>query len=273
MKKFKKIYVEITNVCNLKCDFCPRSTRKAAFMSLEDFSLILEKIKDYTDYIYLHVMGEPFLHPDINRFIRLANEYKINVNITTNGFLLEKLENNLKIRQLNISLHSFQSMYGVTLDNYLNTIFCKAFELAKEGTYVNYRLWVKNDTTKEILNRLMEKYHVVITDTDKTKTLSKNIFFSREEEFVWPINRLEEGSNYSTLTCRALKDHIAILVDGTIVPCCLDNDASIKLGNIFTDSLDTIMHNSFYVSLLQGFNENHKIHSLCQKCDFYSHKL
>ncbi len=272
MKKFKKVYIEITNICNLKCSFCPHTTRKPSFMSFAQFCVILDKIREYTDYIYLHVMGEPLLHPEINRFIQEANSRGFFVNITTNGCLLSKLDENVKVRQTNISLHSYQEKFA--LEEYLISVFEIAEKLAEKGTYINYRLWTNNEITTKIQNQLKKRYSVHIDKEDKTKVLGKNIFFSREEEFIWPIARVKKSeNNYSTLTCRALKDHIAILVDGTVVPCCLDNNASIKLGNIFLDSLKKIMNSTLYISLYRGFNENKKIHPLCQKCDFYSHKL
>lgn len=269
--KYKKIYIEITNICNLNCSFCAKNHRKPEFMSLENFKIILKKIKNYTKYLYLHVMGEPLCHPEINQFIKLAVNQGFKVNITTNGTLIDNLKED-SIRQLNISLHSF-ALEDNQLDTYLNPIFAKAAAFAEKGTFINYRLWVMNDKTALIINRLQEQYHVTIHENDKTKTLAKNIFYSREGQFIWPIDRQEWGNLPSYGNCRALKDHIAILVDGTIVPCCLDNEASIPLGNIFKDDLESVIYSSVYQELLLGFSNNQKIHPFCQKCDFYDSKL
>ena len=91
MKKFRKIYIEITNVCNLKCSFCSEVTKKRRFMTKEEFELILKKINKYTDYIYLHVKGEPLLHKEIIEFIKMASKYNIKVNLTTNGTLFPNI--------------------------------------------------------------------------------------------------------------------------------------------------------------------------------------
>ncbi len=271
--KYKKIYIEITNVCNLNCSFCAKHHRKQEFMSRQNFVRILEKIKAYTDYLYFHVMGEPLLHPKINEFIRIAISKGFKVNITSNGYLINQLEDYLGIRQINLSLHSFHAENGKNLEDYLETIFLKVKKLAEEGTYVNYRLWVMNETAEIILKKLQEQYQTVISKEDKTKTLSKNIFYSKENQFVWPVKRLEKGKCYSMGSCRALKDHIAILVDGTAVPCCLDNDATIPLGNIFINDLADIIKNSIYSTMLLGFNNNQKINKFCQNCNFYDSKF
>lgn len=267
--KFKKIYIEITNICNLSCSFCAKNTRNPEFMTLSNFEYILNKIKDYTDYIYLHVMGEPLLHPEINNFIEVASNKGFSINITSNGFLINKL-NTDKIRQLNISLHSVKEQNSIDTTNYLSSIFENCEKLAEKGVYINYRVWRNN--CLDILKYLEERYNVSITKEDKTKTLAKNIFYSNEDEFIWPIKRLGEGNNYPFGTCRALKDHIAILVDGTIVPCCLDNNATIPLGNIFNNTLQDILNSPIYKELLTGFNSNKKIHKLCQNCTFYDQK-
>lgn len=160
---YKKIYVEITNACNLSCDFCIKNQRKLKFMSEDEFKIILEKIKNHTEYLYFHVLGEPLMHPKINEFINLASlSYK--VNITTNGYLIEKLKNNKNIRQLNISLHSYNTKYNISLDDYLNHIFEVVDTL--ENTYISYRLWVDSNETDEILKKLNEKYDTSLSKKD-----------------------------------------------------------------------------------------------------------
>ena len=148
---YKKIYVEITNACNLSCDFCIKNQRELKFMSEKEFKIILEKLKNHTKYLYFHVLGEPLMHPKINEFINLASlSYK--VNITTNGYLIEKIKNNKNIRQLNISLHSYNSKYNINLDDYLNHIFEVVDTL--ENTFISYRLWVDSSNVDKVLNKL-----------------------------------------------------------------------------------------------------------------------
>lgn len=269
--KYKKIYIEITNACNLNCKFCAKTKRSISFMNKNNFIRILDQIKPYTDYIYLHVMGEPLLHPEINDFLSIAYDKGFHVNITTNGFLLHKLNEKFPIRQINISLHACKEQNKVGVFEYLNNVFSWCEKESKKGTYINYRIWRKN--CSDIRKALEARYQIKINPSLKTKTLSKNIFYSQESEFLWPETRLGEGNSASYGTCRALKDHIAILVDGTVVPCCLDNNASIALGNILKESLKDIMTNPLFNALENGFKKNKKIHPLCQKCTFYEQKL
>lgn len=268
--KYKKIYIEITNVCNLNCSFCAQNTRKPQFMTIDEFTTILNKIKNYTKYIYLHVMGEPLLHPEINNIIEIATKNNFKVNITTNGFLIDRLDENKQIRQINLSLHSVKEQNQINSTIYFSKLFKKSEIFAEKGTYINFRVWRNN--CNDIIKILESEYGININKADKTKTLAPNIFYSNEEAFVWPIKKLGEGNTHSTGNCRALKDHIAILVDGTVVPCCLDNDATIPLGNIFKSPLSEIIESPIYNKLLTGFNENKKRHKLCQNCNFYEQK-
>lgn len=263
---FKKIYIEITNNCNLNCSFCAHNKRANKFMSLEEFTLILEKIKGYTEHIYLHVLGEPLLHPNIIEFINLAStNYKIN--ITTNGYLINNIKELSNIRQLNISLHSYNNNHSSNLEEYLDNIFKISRDLSR-NTYINYRLWVKDDRTEDILNFINKEYNTTLNSHNikLNNTLSKNIFLSTHKEFTWP--KMTDDKKEQKGTCYALRDHIAILVDGTVIPCCLDADGIINLGNIFLDDLESIIQSDRYQHMLKGFKENKKCEELCQRCSF-----
>lgn len=266
---YKKIYLEITNNCNLNCDFCIKNKRKNKFMSFDEFKEILNKLENYTKYLYFHILGEPLIHPNINEFINYAsNNFKIN--ITTNGYLIDRIKDNKNIRQLNISLHSFDDKYNVSLEDYMNKIF-NIVDNIKEYTYVSYRFWLKNKNSEKILNMINDKYKVNlnINNLKNNSTIEKNVFISINEEFIWPdLN----NSYYKEVgTCYALRDHIGILVDGTIVPCCLDSMGVIKLGNIFKDDLNDVINSKKYKDMLNGFKNNKKVEMLCRKCKYYNH--
>lgn len=170
---FKKIYIEITNNCNLNCSFCVHNQRKNKYMTLEEFKIILSKLKGHTKYLYFHVLGEPLIHPYINEFIDEASK-DFYINITTNGYFIDKIKFNKNIRQINISLHSNVS----NLDMYMDKIF-DATDVLKKYTFINYRLWLGNDD--KILKKLEEKYQASIKTN---KTIEKNVFVDIDEEFV-----------------------------------------------------------------------------------------
>ncbi len=262
---YKKIYVEITNACNLSCDFCIKNQRELKFMSEKEFKIILEKLKNHTKYLYFHVLGEPLMHPKINEFINLASlSYK--VNITTNGYLIEKIKNNKNIRQLNISLHSYNSKYNINLDDYLNHIFEVVDTL--ENTFISYRLWGNSSNVDKILNKLNEKYNTSLSKNSlkKNNKLKDNIYLNKEGEFIWP----SMNNNYYNENgkCYGLIDHIGVLVDGTIIPCCLDTLGIINLGNIFKDDISSLKDNKLCNEMVRGFKNNKKVHELCKKCKF-----
>ena len=259
--KFKKIYIEITNICNLNCSFCIGNKRIKKYMSFDEFKTILDKIDGYTKYIYLHLMGDALIHPDINKFIDYASK-KFYINITTNGYLIDRIANNKNIRQVNISLHSYDKKYNVSLDDYLNNIFHTIEVLP--STYISLRMWVNNKYSKDILSKIENKYNININgDT----TINDHLFVNFDKEFIWPdINNNYNNSNGS---CMGLRTHIGVLCDGSVVPCCLDYNGQITLGNIFNEELVDILNKDIVKDIINGFENNKKIIKLCQHCNFY----
>lgn len=272
-KRFKKIYIEITNRCNLNCSFCGKNKRDYRDMSLLEFELVINKIKKYTDYIYLHVKGEPLLYSNLDSLLSICDNYNIKVNITTNGvFLKEKLSvlmNHFCIRQINISLHSENNK-----KNYFLDVFSSG-KILSTKMFISYRIWdlkeyKLNKKSTEIVNKIIEFYNLspVIVDklyNDKNIKIASNTFVNKENIFTWPDvdnDILVDGF------CYGLKTHIAILSNGDIVPCCLDANGEIKLGNIFEDSLDDVLNGDTYRTLLRSFENNKALHPLCKSCNF-----
>ena len=259
---YKKIYLEITNNCNLKCPFCIQNKRKNEFISIDNFKIILSKIKDYTKYLYFHVLGEPLLHPNINELINVASK-DFYINITTNGYLINKIKDNQNIRQVNISLHSFNSKYNLTLEEYLNNIISVINNLP--NTYFSLRFWVDNENNLKMKEYLENYFHKEIKLEENFK-INSHVFISIGHEFIWPT--LTNNYYSDNGKCYALKDHIGILVDGTIIPCCLDTEGIINLGNIYQDNLDDIINSKRYQTMLKCFQENKRCEELCKKCNF-----
>ena len=272
MKKYRKIYIEITNNCNLNCSFCSKTNKKKQNMSIEQFELILKKINDYTDYIYLHVKGEPLLHPNIIEIINIANKYNLKVNLTTNGTLFDKyaeaLGNCNNLNKINFSLHSENNK-----KNYLESIFNNIKYLNSNTTTI-YRLWTLNNNkldnkSLEIVSKIKDYYKLSpnIVDkiiNDKNIKISKNIYIDKDNQFKWPSLNNEQTTGY----CYALKTHIAILVDGTVVPCCLDAEGIINLGNIFKQDLEEIINSERYINLRESFINSNPCEELCKSCTF-----
>lgn len=278
--KFKKIYIEITNSCNFNCSFCFQTGRAKAFMSPDDFRIICKKIKPFTSYIYLHVLGEPLLHPRFEEILQIAAENELNVNITTNGSLISRkkdilLRNN--VRQINISLHDAEENIAQNeLNEYLNDIFEYA-KSAADNTYVNLRLWNAGETNSNEFNQYCTdkiKQHFPSANTNLNESskekgikLANHIFLQTAPRFEWP----DGGENRSpeTRTCYALRDQIAILAEGSVVPCCLDADGNMNLGNVFEQDLTKILGSTRAQKIRNGFI-NHKItEEFCKSCGFF----
>lgn len=263
--KFKKIYVEITNSCNLDCDFCIKNKRKREFISIEKFNCLLNKIADYTDYLYFHILGEPLIHPKINELIDIASK-KFKINITTNGYLIDRIKNNKNIRQINISLHAYSDKYNISLDKYLDNVFNSVDELIQNGTYVSLRMWVKNKYNKQIINYINRKYKIDINENIDNITIKDKLYINNFHEFIWPD--LDNKYYNESGMCYGLSDHIGILVDGTVIPCCLDTQGIIHLGNIYTDNLDDILKQQRVKNMIEGFKNHKKCEELCKHCKF-----
>ena len=259
MMKFKKIYIEITNICNLDCPFCSKDTKEKRSMTIEEFDTILKKIDKYTDYIYLHVKGEPLLHKDLDKLLDIASSYNKKVNITTNGTLLKEKEELLKhpaIRQINISLHNEK--------NNLEDIFAVVDKLKDKIIVLRY--WTYSKERTDIVDKVLDHYKISTTSVDKHIKLRNNLFLDKQEEFVWPS--LDNDYYNENGTCYALKDQLAILSDGTIVPCCLDSSGIIDLGNIYKDSLEDVINSKRFIDMKNGFNNRKVCEELCKKCSF-----
>jgi radical SAM protein with 4Fe4S-binding SPASM domain len=279
MKKFKKVYIEITNVCNLACKFCPQSKRKKEFISVEDFKLVIDEAKDYTDMVCLHVKGEPLLHPNLEEILNVCEDNNISVNITTNATLLLKniniILNSKSVRQLNLSLHSI-SQNEFDKDKYLCDII-KSVRLINNNTniFISYRLWnlsdIKlNDKNKFIIDRLSKEYNIdnllELAKENKFVKLKENIFLNQDIEFVWPSLNLDIIDTKGK--CMALKHQLAVLVNLDVVPCCLDQEGDIKLGNLKEERLNDILNKDITNKIIKGFENQNLVHPLCQRCEF-----
>lgn len=272
-KRFKKIYVEITNKCNLNCTFCSPLKRKIEEMNISNFKIIITKIKPYTDYIYLHVKGEPLLHSKLDEILDICDSENIKVNITTNGTLLKDdiniLGNHKCIRQLNISLHS-ENNYP----NYLENVFEVCKKLSSK-MFISYRLWNLNNyeldkKATNIVDKIISSYNLSTEDVQKIKNdksikIFNNTFVNKDNLFSWPDSNNKQNINGK---CYGLDTHIAILVNGDVVPCCLDGNGEIKLGNIFLDEMDTILNSKIVKDMIEGFKEGKSICTLCKNCNF-----
>lgn len=286
MNRFKKIYIEISNICNLKCSFCPATQRKAQYMSVANFKHILEEIKPYSKYIYLHVKGEPLFYPHLDEILKAAKEENFFVNITTNGTLInnssELLLGEFAPRQINFSLHSFDGdLDSIDNNNYLdNILFFVEKSLAKSQTYISLRLWnfdmndrdsLQQRGNRDILNRIEDKFHLDYKISElllpgKGLKIKDKLYINSDLKFKWP--ELSDDHFEEEGFCYGLRNQVAILVDGTVVPCCLDGEGITDLGNVFKESFKSIIESNRAKAIYDGFSNHRAVEELCIKCQF-----
>lgn len=275
--KFKKIYIEITNICNMNCSFCPPTNREKAFMEKDLFQEVIGKIKGFTDYIYLHIKGEPFLHPDILNLIDIANKSNLKVNITSNGTILNyDVLNKNNLRQINFSLHSFEEDDNEKKERYIYDILNFSKKAQENGKIISLRLWNLNnnffDEKNKLTIKLIEDFFQIKIELDsfirgKGVKLEDKIYLNFEEVFQWP--KLSNEYYNEKGFCYGLKSHLGILVDGTLVPCCLDDEGVINLGNIKeVESLKDIIQREKSQNIINSFNKRLCNEELCKHCEF-----
>ncbi len=269
---YNKVYVEITNMCNMNCSFCHGHSRAPRRMSEEEFTYVLDKLTGYTKYIYYHLMGEPLTHPQLHRFIRLAGERGYKSILTTNGRLLAGRQDELLqtgVHKVNISLHSFEKDNDEEHVRYVCGLAGFAKSAAAAGTIVVFRLWnqgVDNGRNERTLQLLKQNIEGDWAENTRGIRIRDKIFVESGERFEWPDSKAEiKGDRYY---CYGLRDQFGILADGTVVPCCLDSDGVIGLGNIFRQELGEILHSKRAMDIPEGFRCGKAVEDLCRRCGY-----
>jgi radical SAM protein with 4Fe4S-binding SPASM domain len=268
---YERFYIEITNTCNLNCSFCLPTQRKPSFMSIEDFKHILDEINPYSKHIYLHLKGEPTLHPQLKEIMDLSSLYEKKVHLVTNGTLLDKLNFDLidhpALAQLTLSLHSLQELDESSREETLKSIESIIMRSKDKHFSLFLRIW--NENNSDLLDWLRK-----ILDTDFEYQANKHRLFIRknltldfDKEFTWPS--LKAPYNGDIGTCYGGTKMMAILVDGQVSPCCLDNDGDMSLGNVLTSPFKALINHSRYLDFMSGMASNRLNEPLCQHCTYH----
>lgn len=271
--RFRKIYVEISNLCNLHCNFCPGTKRPPRRMTAQEFTVLLPKLRPYSDYLYLHVMGEPLCHPELAEFLSLAGQHGFKVIITTNGTLLAQNQDVLlsapALHKVNISLHAFEANdLAVPFSQYLRD--CFAFGQASAGQkLVVYRLWNQGGADKRNVEILASMHQAFpgswVTERQGTR-LADRTYLEYGDKFDWPDLSAPEGSN--RMFCYGLRDQLGVLCDGTAVPCCLDHEGDLALGNLFSQSMEEVLQSPRAQAIYNGFSHQEAAEPLCRRCGY-----
>ncbi|MCI7284837.1 MAG: SPASM domain-containing protein [Prevotella sp.] len=267
-----RCYLEITNVCNLNCVFCPKTMRPKHTMTMEQFDTLTTRLMGEVKFLYFHLMGEPFLHPLLPQFVLMAREKGFVPVITTNGTLMTQRADMLEAlpHKLQISLHSHEGNGKANLGQYIDEVMAFAKEAARRGCVVVLRLWNEggHNLMNETILRLMAEHQPRpwVERHDGWK-LTDNLFLENDNMFEWP-DLQHNPHAVEEVFCYALRNQIGVLVDGTVVPCCLDHDGDMGLGNLYGQSLDRIMASPRAQALYHGFTHHTAVEPLCRRCGY-----
>ena len=280
MKKFKQIYIEITNICNLNCSFCPKNSRPKKFMTTEEFDTITDQISPLTNTVCLHLMGEPLLHPNIKEIFEICNQKNLNIYLTTNGTLLKQNLDLLKsgyVKRISVSLHSFEANdNSSSLDEYLESVLFSCKEISDNSqTYIEFRLWnennknAQNSLNNHILEKINETFNTNLSpqNLQPHTSINKKVYITFADTFEWPINTENKEKN-SMKFCYGLRSHFGILCDGTVVACCLDSEGKLALGNIFKSKISAILNTPRAQNIYKGFTDRNIREEFCKTCTY-----
>ena len=273
---FKRAYGEITNICNLRCAFCPGTKRPERFMPPEEFRILARRLRPHTGFLYLHVMGEPLLHPQLGELLEIGAAEGFRLCLTTNGTLLEARHELLlsapALHKLSVSLHSMEGNNAGALGGYLTGVWESVQALSQAGIICALRLWnIGGQETRngEILAFLGDRLGTHPLDLPQLRRgswkLGQRLYLEQAEKFDWPEL---EGPERAAGFCLGLRDQVAVLVDGTVTPCCLDHEGDIPLGNLLAEELDGILASPRARAICDGFSQRRPSEALCRRCGF-----
>ena len=282
--KFYRIYIEITNVCGLSCSFCPTKALPSQEMDLDFFESIVKQAKEYTNEIACHVVGDPLTLSSLHEYLDILHKHGLKAMLTTSGYFLKKHSYDTLfhpcVKQINISLNSFnKNDTSITLEQYINPVLslCKAKLERKEDLFINLRVWNLDEMMSErafnqtLFNTLSSTFNSkldlenIYQERPRSIRLASKVLVHFDNYFEWPSLN---NQNYGDGTCQGLQSHIAVLASGKVVPCCLDCDGIIELGDLHKNTLDEILTSKRAVNMLEGFKEGKAIEELCQKCSY-----
>lgn len=269
---YSRVYVEITNLCNRNCSFCPGTVRPPKVLTVAEFRAIAEKLVGTTRYLYYHLMGEPLTHLGLPEMIAIATDLGFQSAITTNGTLLPQRGQALidaGTYKVNISVHSFENGSEEDYVNYINGCLDFAERAGKAGTLVVLRLWnngCDEGRNARTISMIRRRFSGEWIENPRGTKVGEKVYLEHADRFSWPDMEAEDQGD--SLFCYGLRDHFGILSDGRVVPCCLDREGEITLGNLFAEEIDDILANPRAKAMVDGFSCRKATEELCRKCGY-----
>ncbi|MBU1642312.1 SPASM domain-containing protein [bacterium] len=281
---FHRVHIEVTNICGLACSFCPPKLSPSKTMPLPFFHKVVTQLRPYTKGLAFHVMGDPLTLSNLDDYLDIAHREDFEVTLTTSGYYLKKSSFETlfhpAVRQLNISLNSYnKNSLNLTFDDYMDAVLdiC-AEKLARHPKpFINLRLWNFDEACSEaafntmLFERLSAFFEIPIdldslyAERPKSLRLASKVLLHFDSYFEWPSLNASHDSDGS---CYGLRSHIGILADGTVVPCCLDGEGVIALGNLHDTPLSDVLDSERAQKIRNGFLQGKAVEELCRKCSY-----
>lgn len=267
-----RCYLEITNVCNLNCFFCPKTDRAKHRLTLEEFQTLTGRLQGNVKFLYFHLMGEPLLHPLLPQFIDIARVKGFVPVLTTNGTLLADVRGVIEAHphKIQISLHSHEGNSRNDASEYIREVMNFSLEAASKGIVIVLRFWNEggSDSNNDRLLELIGEYvSQPWTRRHDGWRLKENLYIEYDKMFEWPDAERDEYAEDEAF-CYALRNQIGVLVDGSVVPCCLDHAGDITLGNLFETGLNEILASPRARAIYDGFTRHTAVEPLCRRCGY-----
>lgn len=253
-------------------------------MDLAFFESVIKQAKAYTKEIACHVVGDPLTLSNLCEYLDVIYKHGLKAVLTTSGYFLRKHPYDtlfhLSVKQINISLNSFnKNDTAWTFERYIVPVLdlCDAKLKRTNKAFINLRIWNLDEAMSEFdFNRMLFDtfsrhfetkldLETIYRERPKSIRLADKILLHFDTYFEWPSLK---NQYYGDGTCQGLQSHIAILASGKVVPCCLDCDGVMELGDLHCQSLDEIINSRRALAIRQGFKENKAVEELCQKCSY-----
>ena len=278
---FKRIYLEISNICNVQCSFCPVVEKDKKLMDVSEFEAILQQVAPLAEIVCLHLLGEPLAHPKFRQILEICEKYHAQIDLTTNGLLIKRyatdIVNSTCVRQVNFSLQVFKDNFPQRdIEPYLAPIFefVKMAHHFKPSLYINFRLWNQGShdaDNEDIYARIEEHFGITINrnvevGAIKSKRIWNRLYLHFDSRFEWPSYELPHQGTKGR--CNGTVNHIGIHADGSVVPCCLDKNAVINLGNVKEQPLEAIINSDRFTAIRNGFLSGVLVEDFCQHCTY-----
>jgi len=280
--KFYRIYIELTNICGLRCSFCPTKELPNTTMDLEFFERVIKEAKEFTNEIACHVMGDPLRVPNLREYLDILNKYNMKALLTTSGYFIKKHSTDTlfypSVKQINISLNSFnKNDTSISFEQYIEPILnlCKEKVKQKKEIFINLRIWnldsqmSERDFNQKVFDKISSFFNIELDlnrlNPKASIRLDYKVLLHFDNYFEWPSM---QNPIYGHGTCQGLKSHIAILANGIVVPCCLDSRGDINLGNLHQNTLKEILATKKTINIIEGFKKGICTQELCLRCSY-----